>query len=166
MRIIRDRRICESQWRHLPEGTLPDALVAAPAGPVSVALTDWRLFKTELLERDAPIGVRLTGADVVDEIVADLKRIALVALEFGSVTEGRAYTQARALREKHGYFGEVRAVGDVSRDRLAFMERCGFNAFELRPDCDLHDALQAFGEISLAYQALGDGQPAIAALRA
>lgn len=166
MQIIRDRRISESQWRHLPEGALPAALGAEPVGPVSVALADWRRFKTELLARDAPIGVRLAGADVVDEIVADLKHIALVALEFGSVTEGRGYSQARVLRERHGYFGEIRAIGDLSRDRLAFMERCGFNAFELRAECDLHDALQAFGEISLAYQAVGDRQTLIAALRA
>lgn len=166
MQIIRDRHISENQWRHVPEGSLADVLNAAPAGPISVAITDWRKYRIALLARDAPVGVRLAGGDAVDEIVPDLKRIALVALEFGSVTEGRGYTQARMLREKHDYFAEIRAIGNVSRDRLAFMERCGFNAFELPADCDLRDALKAFDEISLAYQTVADSRPGIAALRA
>ncbi len=128
MRIIRDRRISESHWRHVPDGVLAEAQSTKPSGAIIVTLADWRRRRTELVRRAEPVGVRLGADDDLDEIVADLDSIALVALEFGSFTEGRVYTYARKLRQRHGYRGEIRAVGDVSRDRLAFMERCGFDA--------------------------------------
>ena len=166
MQIIRDRRISESHWRHVPDGALADAKGTKLPGAIIVALADWRYHKSELLCRGTPVGVRLDAGNDVEEIVDDLDRIALVALEFASATDGRAYTYARILRERHGYQGEIRAVGDVSRDRLAFMERCGFNACELRSDRGLHDALNAFGEISDVYQPAADARPVIASRRA
>lgn len=166
MQIIRDRRISESHWRHAPDGALPDAKSTKLPGPIIVALADWRQHKTEFLRRGTPVGVRLGAGDDLDEVVDDLDSLALVALEFGSFTEGRAYSHARILRERHGYQGEIRAVGDVSRDRLAFMERCGFNAYELRSDCRLQDVLNAFGEISDVYQPAADARPVIASRRA
>lgn len=166
MQIIRDRSISESHWRHVPEGALTDTQRAKPNGAIIVALADWRRGKSELLRRRIPVGVRLGPGNSVDDIVEDLGYIALVALEFASFTDGRGYTHARRLRETYGYHGEIRAVGDVSRDHLAFMERCGFNAFELRPGSDLRDALKAFDEISVVYQAAADRQPPGASRRA
>ena len=165
MQIIRDRRISESRWWHAPEGALADANSTKLPGAIIVALADWRRHKVELLGRGTPVGVRLGAGDDLDEIVDDLNFIALVALELGSFTDGRAYTHARMLRERHGYQGEIRAVGDVSRDLLAFMERCGFNAYELRSDCGLWDALNAFAEISDVYQPAADARPVIASHR-
>lgn len=166
MQIIHDRRISENHWQLVPEGGLAlDSDAALPAG-VIVALGDWLLHKSELLRRGVAVGVRLGPDDAVDDIVDDLGRLDLVALVFESFTEGRPYTKARMLRERYGYAGEIRALGDVSRDRLAFMERCGINAFELREDCDLHEALQAFTEITDVYQQAADGRPEIASRRA
>lgn len=165
MQIIRDRCISESHWRHVPDGSLADTESTKPSAAIIVTLADWQREKTELKRRNTPVGVRLGSGDSIDDIVDDLDSIALVALEFPSFTEGRGYTHARQLREKHGYRGEIRAVGDVSRDRLAFMERCGFNAYELRPDDELRDALKAFGEISVVYQPAADEQPVIASRR-
>lgn len=159
MQIIRDRHISESHWRHVPDGALTGTELTKPSGAVIVALADWRSNKAALLRRDAPVGVRLGSGDGIDDIVDDLDSIALVALEFASFTDGRGYTHARRLREMYGYRGEIRAVGDVSRDRLAFMERCGFSAYELQPNSDLQDALKAFVEISVVYQPAADGQP-------
>jgi len=166
MQIIHDRRISESQWRHVPDGELADAQSTKPSGAIIVTLSAWRRRKAEFLRRGEPVGVRLGADDDLDEIVDDLDAIALVALEFGSFTEGRAYTFARKLRQRHGFSGEIRAVGDVSRDRLAFMERCGFNAYELRSDDELQDALSAFAEISDVYQPCADARPVIASRRA
>jgi len=166
MQIIHDRRICESPWRHVPEGTLADALRAAGPGAIIVALADWRLHRAELRRRPGSVGVRLAAGDGLDGILGDLASIALVALEFGSFTDGRGYTQARRLRERHGYGGEIRALGDISRDHLAFMERCGFDAFELRTQTGLRDALNAFAEISDVYQPGADVRPIIASQRA
>ncbi len=161
MRIIRDRRISEDHWLHVPEGAR-----AGGAGAVTVALQDWRRHRDALARRGPPVGVRLRAADDIEDIVGHLDVIDLVAFEFGSFTEGRGYSHARILRERHGYRGEIRARGDVSRDRLAFMERCGFNAFELRPDDAAEGALGAFSEISEVYQPAADTRPAIASRRA
>ncbi len=166
MRIIRDRRISESHWRHAPDGGPADVQSSKPSGAIIVTLAAWRRRKSEFLRSREPVGVRLGAGDDLDEIVDHLDSIALVALEFGSFTEGRAYTYARKLRQRHGYKGEIRAVGDVSRDRLAFMERCGFNAYELRSDDQLQDALNAFAEISNVYQPCADARPVIASRRA
>ena len=165
MQIIRDRRISESHWRHVPEGTLAETQSAAGPDAIIVGLADWRLHKAELRRRPAPVGVRLAAGDALDEVLEDLESIALVALEFATFTEGRAYTQARRLRERHAFSGEIRAVGDVSRDRVAFMERCGFNAFELPAAAGLQGALDAFGEISHVYQPAADARPIIASQR-
>ena len=166
MQIIRNRRIIESHWWHAPDGALADSRTTERPGGIVVTLADWRRRKIALLRRASPVGVRLGASDDLDEILDELDFISLVALEFDSFTDGRGYTQARRLRERHGYRGEIRAVGDVSRDSLAFMERCGFDAFELRTPSALRDALNAFGEISDVYQPAADAQPIIASRRA
>ena len=166
MQIIRDRRVSESHWRHAPEGALADARTGKRPGAIVVSLADWRRQRVALLRRGGPVGVRLGAGDDLDDILDDLDSIALVALEFESFTDGRGYTQARRLRERYGYRGEIRAIGDVSRDHLAFMERCGFNAFELRTRGGLRDALDAFDEISDVYQPAADARSIIASRRA
>lgn len=165
MRIIRHRRISESPWRHAPDGVSADARSREPSGAVIVTLAAWRRRRSEFLAAREPVGVRLDAGDDLDEIVPYLDSIALIALVFGSFNEGRAYTLARKLRQRHGYRGEIRAVGDVSRDRLVFMERCGFDAYELGCDDRLRDALNAFAEISDVYQACADGRTVIASRR-
>lgn len=164
MLIIRDRRVSEDRWLHVPEGG--GAEVAGDDGPVTVTLADWRLHRRALRRRAPPTGVRLGGGDDLDAVVPDLDAIDLVVFEFGAFTDGRAYSRARILRERHGYRGEIRAAGDVARDQLAFLERCGFDAFALRPGVDPEEALAAFDEITGAYQRAVDCVPARAEGRA
>ena len=146
-RIIKNRQIVEDDWRHLAS---PAA--ECSAGPVIVPLAYWKQQRSALLERSDPVGVRLPNTVNPAELAEDLPRIAVVALEFPKFNDGRAYSQARLLRERHGYTGEIRAVGDVLRDQLFFMARAGFDAFELRADRSLEDALEAFGDFSESYQ--------------
>ena len=164
MTIILDRHISENRWRAVPEGGLDGGLPSELPEAVIVTLADWRKHGRALASH-CKVGVRLAAGDDIDAIAADLDAIELVALEFGSFTEGRPYSVARLLRERFGYAGEIRAVGDVSRDRLAFMERCGINAFELREDCDARGALEAFGEISDVYQRAADARAVVASRR-
>ncbi len=144
-RIIKDRQIIEDVWQHLAD----DA--ERVEGPVIVSLVRWRQDEA-LRTRAEAVGVRLPNTLDLATISADLPRWALVALEFPKFADGRAYSQARLLRERHGFRGEIRAVGDVLRDQLFFMARSGFDAFELRADRSLEDALQAFTEFSDSYQ--------------
>ncbi|MFZ1642565.1 MAG: DUF934 domain-containing protein [Candidatus Contendobacter sp.] len=148
--VIKHRRIVEDRWQHLAD----DADL--PVGPVIVTLARWRKERAALRERGDPVGVRLPNTANVADLAADLPVLALVALEFPKFADGRAYSQARLLRERYGYQGELRAVGDVLRDQLLFMARSGFDAFELRADRGLEDALEAFGEFSESYQPAAD----------
>ncbi len=97
-------------------------------------------------------GVALDADDEVDEIAAWLPHLALVSLHFESFADGRAFSQARLLRTRHGFRGIICARGQVVRDQLAFMQRCGFNQFELAPGEEVAEALRAFTDISLSYQ--------------
>lgn len=152
--VIENRRIVEDRWQHVADEA------ELPAGAVIVSLARWRRDRQALLERGEPLGVRLPNTANVAELAADLPAFEVVALEFPKFADGRAFSQARLLRERLGYRGQIRAVGDVLRDQLLFMARCGFDAFELRADRDPEDALAAFGEFSERYQpAVDQPQP-------
>jgi len=157
MALIHQRKIVDDPWRPAPDG----AAVAGP-GPLIVSLARWRSEGPTLREGQAAVGVRLAAQDPVAALAADLAALDLIAIEFSAFTEGRGYSQARLLRERMGYTGELRAVGDVSRDRIAFMERCGFDSFELRAGEDPHATLDYFDEISVRYQPATDRRPCAA----
>lgn len=164
MRIIRDRTIQTDDWRLSPELD-GNADSSAGSGPLMVSLSRLVEEAEALFEGDNDIGVLLGPEDDLSEVEPYLSRLALVAIEFPKFTEGRGYSQARLLRNRFGFQGELRAVGDISRDRLAFLERCGFNAFVLRSGESLEAALPAFSEISLRYQPAEDGADTIGSLR-
>lgn len=165
MQIIRNRRIVEDHWRHVPDDGPGEPAELPADGDIVVSLRQWKEHKRELLNRRGGVGVRLGVADAVEEIAGDLDRLDLVVVEFPVFTEGRGYSQARLLRDACSYTGEIRAVGEVSRDRLAFMERCGIDAYELGEDLDLEDALRGFSELRDVYQPAADAAPSIAARR-
>jgi len=88
-----------------------------------------------------PVGVRLEPADDPAQIAGDLPRLALVAVNFPKLADGRGYSTGYLLRRRYGYRGELRAVGDILRDQLFYLARSGFDAFQLREGADAHAAL-------------------------
>lgn len=148
-RIIRDRAIVEDHWRHVAD---EEALPAS--GDITVTWDRWKDESATLRNRDGRLGVRLNGDVPVEELPGGLEHLDLVAVEFPAFKDGRCYSHARLLRSRHGYRGEIRAVGDVLRDQMGYMERVGINAFEVRPDRDIDEALLAFREISVDYQGM------------
>lgn len=102
---------------------------------------------------DAAEVLRLEPADDPAAVAHRLGAAARVEVNFPSITDGRGYSIARLLRERHGYRGELRAVGDVQRDQLFYLARCGFDAYLLRDGDDAEEALSAFSDFSEAYQA-------------
>lgn len=151
MRIIKQRTIVDDDVAHVPDGAeLP------PSGRVTVSLDRYREQRTALLQRGDRVGVRLRAdqqAGAIADLVAELP---LIAIEFPTFKDGRGCTTARLLRERFGYRGEIRAVGDVLRDQLRAMERCGFDAYELKAGKDIEGALHAFGELTVPYQGAAD----------
>jgi uncharacterized protein (DUF934 family) len=101
-----------------------------PAGDVIVSLTRFHAEGERLIGEGRAVGVRVAADEPVESLAYDLPAIAVVALEFPKFKDGRAYSAARILRERFGFTGELRAVGDVLLEQARFMIRCGFDAFE------------------------------------
>ncbi|MFP6559088.1 DUF934 domain-containing protein [Paraburkholderia sp. B3] len=158
--IIRNREIVEDGWqvvRAAEDGALPE-VAALPAGQIIVPLALWQAQRDALVasrSRDE-LGVWLAPESEPADIAGDFDEVALIAVDFPVFRDGRGYSTARLLRERYGYQGELRAIGDVLRDQLRFYERCGFDAYALRADKDLHDALKAFTEFTVQYQGAFD----------
>jgi uncharacterized protein (DUF934 family) len=151
--LIKERRIAADDWQLLKAGA-DGALPEIPAaGDLIVPLALWLARRDDLLARSGGLGVWLNANEGPEAIAADLQHFELVAVNFPKSADGRGYSTARLLRERHGYRGEVRAIGEVLRDSLLLMERCGFDAYTLRQDQDAAEALSAFYDFSDAYQA-------------
>jgi uncharacterized protein (DUF934 family) len=111
-----------------------------------------------LVARNSPTGVIWPNNRDLDDLVPWLDRIAVVALVFPSFRDGRAYSQARLLRERYGYKGEMRATGQVLRDQFVFMLRAGFDAFEVVKQADAEAFLATAKRYTVFYQPTGDGR--------
>jgi uncharacterized protein (DUF934 family) len=138
-----------------------DVSAGAPipeSGSVIVSLEQWLANLDALIARRGPIGIRLRSNQHPEVIADDLDHFELIALEFPVFKDGRAYSYARLLRERWGFRGELRAVGDVLLEQLHYMQRVGFDAFELNSADPLRDWQIANSEFSTWYQATGDGR--------
>jgi uncharacterized protein (DUF934 family) len=150
-RVIRRREILEDDW------TLAvDALAQRTAGKLIVPLARWRAEHAALLASAAAVGVLLPNTEDIEAVYPLVADRPLIALQFPTFTDGRALTQAVLLRNRLGYTGELRALGDVVRDLAFWLARCGFDALVPRPDQDLHACRQALDEIRVAYQPAAD----------
>ena len=150
MALIRNRAIATDSWQPLDQGALP------ATGDVIVPLAVWLAERERLLARDGRVGVLLQPNDDPSWLADDVAQFDLIAVNFPAFTDGRGYSTARLLRERHGYRGELRAVGDIQRDQLFYLHRVGFDAFLLKADADVDDALAAFDDFSESYQAAVD----------
>lgn len=156
MALIKDRKLTRDSWLLLEAGA-DGAFPSIPAtGDVIVPLAAWRVLRDALIARSGRVGISLTGSDEPSDIAGDLERFQLIAVHFASFTDGRGYTIARLLRERHDWRGELRAIGDIQRDQLHYLSRCGFDAFDLREGENVETALSAFNDFSEAYQTAAD----------
>ncbi|MHC8286413.1 DUF934 domain-containing protein [Pseudomonas sp. XS1P51] len=115
-----------------------------PAGRLILPLASW-------LEDPQRHGVWLGPDDEVESLKPWFDRLPLIALDFPSFRDGRAYSQAYLLRTRLGWTGELRAVGDVLRDQLSHMRQCGFDSFAVREDKSAEDALKGLAGMSVLY---------------
>ena len=155
-KIILNRQIVTDSWQLVGEH---QALPAS--GNLIVPLAVWREQQITLAQRAGKTGVWLKGSDDPEQLQSnhELINLPLIAVEFSQFVDGRGYSIGRLLRERYGFKGELRAIGDVLRDQLSALARCGFNSFALKEGKSLDDALKAFDDFSVAYQNAVD-QPA------
>ena len=128
------------------------SLADLPRGvPVLVPLALWRAEHAALAARQ-DVGVWLAPADDPAALAADVASLPVIAVDFPAFTDGRGYSTARLLRERHGYMGELRAIGDVQRDQLHYLLHAGFDAFLVRDATDVAAALVGLRDFSDGYQ--------------
>ncbi len=155
MPIIIDQKaiLRQDRWTLLREASGPEVLRAAPGRSFIVPLDFYLRYRGLLDEYPGEKGVWLDSHETPEAIAGDLANLAIIALNFPVFRDGRSFTNARELREHYRYQGEIRAIGDVLRDQLFYMARCGFDSFALRHDQDPETCLAAFRDFSTGYQA-------------
>jgi len=156
MPLLKDGKLAEDVWV-----VVEDAAELPEAGSVVVSLARLKAEHAGLLAGNHSVGVKLANADDPGELAPWLGKLGLVVLEFPKYVDGRALSQAQLLRRRHGYTGEIRATGQVLRDQLRLMIRCGFDAV----DIDVADAEAVYDfsahEFSEFYQSASDTSDSI-----
>ncbi|MEH6501839.1 MAG: DUF934 domain-containing protein [Pseudoalteromonas distincta] len=152
--LIKGDALIKETWHLLPAETTLEGL--SNSDDLIVPLNLWLDHAHALKARDGGLGVWLNSDEEVEAIADDLEHFQVIALNFPVFSDGRSYSNARLLRDRYGYKGEVRAIGDVLRDQLFLMKRCGFDAFVIREDRNAEEALESLKDFSEVYQAATD----------
>ncbi len=153
MPLVKGGKISDDPFVHISDGA-----EVPSAGDVLVSAA--RLLETPEMwfARPGKVAVSWPNNRDIDDLLPHLDRLGGVALVFPTFRDGRAYSQARLLRERYLYRGELRATGQVLRDQFVFMLRAGFDAFEVRKQADAEAFAQTVQRYSVFYQPTGDGQ--------
>ena len=159
MLLLEDGRLRPDDWTSVEDDApLPD-------GPAIVSLARLRAEAATLAGRNAPLGVALTPDAQPEEIAPFLDRLALVALRLPKAKDGRAFTQARSLREHHGFRGEIRATGHVLPDHHAMLLRCGVSSIEVAEGTDAATWARSRDVVRIGYQAAQSADRPLSLLR-
>lgn len=158
MLIIKNKSIVEDNWSvlRLTDSEAAETVVVAE-GRVIVPLAVWQAQRATLQSR-TELGVWLASNDRPEALQEDIGRFAVIAVDFPKFADGRGFTIAYLLRERLGFKGELRAIGDVLRDQIFYMQRVGFDAFSPRADKDIHCVIKGLADFSEVYQASADQQ--------
>jgi uncharacterized protein (DUF934 family) len=156
MQIIKNKAVINDDWAvlRLAENETPEQ-VQVPSGKVIVPLKVW-LAQRDALQARAELGVWLNSDERAEALQGETDRFSVIAVNFPKFADGRGYSIAHHLRARLGYRGELRAIGDVLRDQLFYMQRVGFDSFAPRADKDIHEALKGLSDFSQTYQASSD----------
>lgn len=147
-KIIKDKSIIDDTYT-----LVSDAAELPESGDILVEHALWADVKGALTGWSGKIGLKLSGDAELDQFSDDLAGIDMIAIDFPVFRDGRGYSLARLIREHLGFKGELRATGDILRDQLFYLQRCGFNSFATREDRCIEDALNGLNDFSVTYQA-------------
>lgn len=151
--ILRDGELVQDDWPVLEDGRTE---LETSGGKVIVTLARWRAEREALLARHAAVGVLVPNTADIEALYPEIADRPLLVLQFPTFSDGRALTQAVLLRKRLGYRRELRAVGDVIRDLVFWLGRCGFDSIVPRKDQKPEACRAALREITVAYQAAAD----------
>ena len=157
-RIILDGKVVADEWTLI--SATEEGAATLPPGKLILPLNVWLAQRDALIAArsgsSAALGVWLDSNQDPAELADDIERFDVIAINFPKFTDGRGYSIAALLRDRYGFKGELRAIGDVLRDQLFYLQRVGFNAFAVRSDRDIHDAVKALADFSESYQGAVD----------
>jgi uncharacterized protein (DUF934 family) len=153
-RVLHRRELIEDDWTSLEEARAGSGRAAGDK--LIVTLAAWRAEREALLAAQAAVGVLVPNTADIEAIYPEILDRPLIALQFPTFSDGRALSQAVVLRRRLGFKGELRAVGDVIRDLVFWLGRCGFDSIVPRQDQSLEACRQALDELTVAYQAAAD----------
>ena len=162
MRVIKDTEIIEDDWQLITD---PGETSIKKDEDVIVPYKYWSANRDQFSAHTGQLSICVEGDDMIEDIVDELGSFSMIVLSFPLFKDGRCYSHARLLRERYGYEGEIRAVGEVLRDQLFYMQRCGINAYHLTEDSDYEQALHSLSGFSLAYQGAADDTAPISKTR-
>ena len=155
-KLIKDGVIVDNTWTLIAKTEGDAATAEVPAGQVIIPVAVWNAQKDQLQNR-SDLGVWLDSDEAAELIGEDAKRFAVIGVNFPGFMDGRAFSTARLLRERYGFTGELRAVGNFMRDQLCYLRRCGVNAFEFaNPEANLEEAVKSLSDLQEYYQAAVD----------
>lgn len=153
MPLVENGRTVDDRYvRIADDAPLPERV------PVLVSAGRFFAQSDDLIRRDGSLGVLWPNNRRVAELEPWLGHLALIALEFPKFRDGRAYSQARLLREHYGFRGTLRATGDVLRDQFHFLVRAGFDSFEVKKPADAAVFAEVLARYSVVYQPTADGK--------
>ena len=160
MPLVKGGRIVTDNFVRIEDGApIPEQ------GAVLVPAARFLADAQELTQRYAPVGVIWPNDRNISELAPYLDRLALIVLVFPVYKDGRAYSQARLLRERYNYRGEMRATGQVLRDQFVFLLRAGFDAFDVVKQADAEAFEETAKRYSVFFQPTGDGRMTVARSR-
>jgi len=148
-----------------PYAAIDDAAPLPSSGGFSVSLARFKRERSDILARNASVGLRLKSDESPEQIADDVGRFSMIALEFPRFRDGRAFSWARMLRTRFAFKGELRGTGHFLYDQINFMQRTGFDAFEVGEGFSIELYERALKEMSAAYQPSSDGRKTIRELR-
>lgn len=160
MALIKNGTQVSDQWITADDDTPVQADI-----PTIVSYKRFLEERETLVRSRAELGVKVAPGEDVTALERDLPRLQVIALDFPKFTDGRSYSAARILRQRLGFEGEIRATGEVLRDQYLFMQRAGFDSFEVRDGVEARQWLDAVREFSHYYQPAPNGTSAVWALR-
>lgn len=148
MRLIKNKEVITDSWTQIADDTI------IPNGNIIVTYNRWLTHKETLLNHAGGIGIAINIEDDLDAILSDLEHFSLIALNFAVFTDGRNFSRAQLLRNRYQFKGEIRATGGFHRDQFHYLNRVGFNAFELTSEdsSQAEAMLSAFDEFTVHYQ--------------
>jgi uncharacterized protein (DUF934 family) len=153
MPLVEGGRIVEDRYIRIDdEAPIPDRV------PIMVSAKRFLAQADELIRRDGSLGVVWPNDRRVAELEPWLGHLTLIALHFPKFRDGRAYSQARLLRETYGFRGTLRATGDVLRDQFHFLVRAGFDSFDVKKPADARVFAEVLARYSVFYQPSADGR--------